>query len=168
MIGLRARALRSASQRVREVGQGRLWLLARTFCLLVAAKIVLRWIPVQRIVQWKQRPLQVAPSTVPLAESEERYRIAWAVQVVARWSPIEFVCFPQCLAAIALLRKKGIESRLFYGVTRVEDKLVTHTWLESAGEILIGGGPLGALSSTSEDVLDEEHRKQSFSTLAVF
>jgi len=62
-----------------------------------------------------------------------------AVLVVARYSPVSLVCFPQCLAASEMLRRRGIASRLHYGVARDGDKLVTHTWLEAGGEIVIGG-----------------------------
>ena len=58
---------------------------------------------------------------------------------MARRSPIEFVCFPRCLAASYLLRLRGVPSRLHYGVAREAGKLVTHTWLESGGEVLVGG-----------------------------
>ena len=58
---------------------------------------------------------------------------------MARRSPIRFVCFPRCLAASYLLRVRGVESRLHYGVTREAGRLVTHTWLESGGEVLVGG-----------------------------
>ncbi len=63
--------------------------------------------------------------------------------VVARHSPVRFVCFPQCLAASALLRSAGIASRLHYGVRRGAGGLETHTWLEAGGEVVIGGEVAG-------------------------
>ena len=131
----RARKLRSLSRRMREVGPAGWLLLFKTFCLLLAAKLALRLLPVKKIIGWKQRAVRRRSD----ATEEELLRVRHAVLVVARYSPLRFVCFPQCLAASALLRAKGIESRLHYGVARAGDKLVTHTWLEAGGQIVIGG-----------------------------
>jgi hypothetical protein len=137
MVSGRWRRARSLLRRSREIGPGGLALLARAFWLLLAAKIALKTVPVSRIIAWKQRPL--AATGEPSLASEYRQRVRHAVLVAARYSPVRFVCFPQCLAASALLRRKGIDSRLHYGVAREDGKLVTHTWLEAGGEIVIGG-----------------------------
>jgi len=131
----RARKLRSLSRRLREIGPSGWLLLFKAFCLLLAAKAALRWLPVKKVIGWKQRPLKRHGDS----SEDEMLRVRHAVLVVARYSPLRFVCFPQCLAASALLRGKGIESRLHYGVARADDKLVTHTWLEAGGQIVIGG-----------------------------
>lgn len=130
------RKTRSLSRRLREVDPRHLGLLLRTFFLLLTAKIALHFVPVSRIIGWKTRPLR---HPAPRISAQERTLVRWAVLVVARYSPVQFVCFPQCLAASALLRRRGISSRLHYGVTREDDKLITHTWLEAGGEIVIGG-----------------------------
>jgi hypothetical protein len=157
------RIQRSASllRRARQLGPRGLILLARTFWLLLAARIALQCIPVQRIVAWKQRPLPAKPNSnsgaAPAPPSSTRAhtrRVREAVLLVARHSPVSFVCFPQCLAASALLRNHGIQTRLHYGVTRApgpDEKLITHTWLEVDGEIVIGG-----------------EQADNFSTLAVY
>jgi hypothetical protein len=134
------RRTRSLSRRLREVEPHQLGLLFHTFFLLLTARIALHLIPVSRIIAWKTRPLRHPD----LRNTEQdhalvRAQTRWAVLVVARYSPVQFVCFPQCLAASALLRRHGISSRLHYGVTREDDKLITHTWLEAGGEIVIGG-----------------------------
>ena len=131
-------------RRTRELDLASLGLLTRTFCLLLAAKIALQVIPVGQIIAWKQRPLAPRPlAPRPILTHAQALEInntvRWAVLVVARYSPFEFVCFPTCLAASALLRGQGIESRLHYGVTRLDRKLATHTWLEASGETVIGG-----------------------------
>ena len=136
----RRRSLRSFAQRVRQLGPSAIPLFAHTFALLVAARLALRLFPVARIIAWKQRP--VPPSALSEAEAATvRARIRHAILTIARYSPIRFVCFPQCLAAAALLRARGFHSRLHYGVSRdpLSNKLVTHTWLESGNQILIGG-----------------------------
>jgi len=129
------RKARSLLRRVAEVGPGGVVLLVETFGRLLVAKVALRFIPIAKVIGWKQRDMN---RTAPIDTDWVR-RVRHAVLVVARYSPVEFVCFPQCLAASELLRRRGIVSRLHYGVTRAGDKLVTHTWLEAGGEIVIGG-----------------------------
>jgi len=138
MFSRRVRRARSLLRRAREIGPGGLTLLIKTFWLLLTARIALRLIPVRRIIAWKQRPMP-AVEINPALSRDYRQRVRHAVLVVARYSPVRFVCFPQCLAASALLRARGIASRLHYGVARADGKLVTHTWLEAGGEIVIGG-----------------------------
>ena len=133
------RRARSLLLRARELGPAGLFLMLRAFSLLLAARLALAIIPVRRVIAWKQRRLFSQASAAPQAETA---RIRHAVLTVARYSPIRFVCFPQCLAAAALLRTRGIPSRLHYGITRSSEptgKLITHTWLEANGAIVIGG-----------------------------
>jgi hypothetical protein len=131
------RRARGLLLRTSQVGLRGCLLLARTWWLLLAARMALRLIPVKKIVAWKQRPLP--GRTSPADPAPHCARVRWAVLTAAHYSPLRFVCFPQCLAAAELLRSAAIPSRLHYGVKREGDKLVTHTWLEAAGEIVIGG-----------------------------
>ncbi len=126
---------------LRRLGQTpprKLALLVQTFALLLWAKTALAFMPVSKVIARRARPLTRIPVLKRVAQLQEA---RWAVLVVARYSPVSFVCFPQCLAASELLRRKGIESRLHYGVRRASQtaRLETHTWLEADGEIVIGG-----------------------------
>jgi hypothetical protein len=117
----------------------KLMFLLWTFSLLLASKIGLRWFPVRWLLSWKQRHITRSAVLPELDERAVRDSVRWAVLTVAAHSPLEFVCFPQCLAACVLLRRQGIDSQLHYGIARKEGKLMTHTWLESGGVIVIGG-----------------------------
>lgn len=129
--------IRSLVRRVREVGLGQMLLIAEALWYLVAARVALRMVPVARILRWQQRPVRARLDGAGAGELGRRVR--HAVLVAVRYTPFEFVCFPQCLAASALLRRRGLGTRLHYGVTRLEGRLVAHTWLESGGEMVIGG-----------------------------
>ena len=122
----------------------RLWLLARALAWLLLARVALRMVPVSGVIGWKQRKIRVGGLDAA-GEARLRREVRWAVLVAVRYSPVVFVCFPQCLAASALLASSGICSRLHYGVRRGNEtaRLETHTWLESGGEILIGGEVAG-------------------------
>lgn len=111
-------------------------LLAESFAALSAARCALALLPPRWIFRWLQRPLHKMPAQQP--ESPERIR--WAVLTVARYGPLSFVCFPQALAAHAMLRRRGIGSIMHYGVRRSADRQIrAHTWLEVENRMLLGG-----------------------------
>ncbi len=143
-MSFKLRKVKSLRRRLGEVGPGGVWLLGKALFLLAAARLGLRWIPVKKIVAWKQRPLRRLAAG---GQVESCAKVRWAVLTAARYSPVQFVCFPQCLAAAELLRSEGIPTRLHYGVTRGDSGLMTHTWLEAAGRIVIGGEVADAFST---------------------
>ena len=135
--------LRSVARRMAEVGPRGMARLAEAFFWMLAAKTALAWVPVARVIGWKKRGQRRDRA----ADAETLREVRHAVLVVARYSPVSMVCFPQCLAASEMLRRRGIGSLLHYGVARDGDRLVTHTWLEAGGEIVIGGEVAAAYST---------------------
>ncbi len=66
-------------------------------------------------------------------------RVRWAVEAVARHSPVRFVCFPQTLAGYAMLRRRGVRGTMVYGVARSPaGKLTAHTWLLVGDRVVLG------------------------------
>jgi Uncharacterised nucleotidyltransferase/Transglutaminase-like superfamily len=132
-----ARRQRSPWNRWRALSARKRWLLVEAFTTLLAARCSLLLLPVRWIFRWLESPPRnsAAPAA---AESVERIR--WAVLTVARYGPLPFVCFPQALAAHAMLRRRGIRSIMHYGVRRSADRrLRAHTWLEVDHRMLLGG-----------------------------
>lgn len=105
--------------------------------MLCAARSALALLPARWIFRWLERPFRKA-GTQEMREVPERIR--WAVLTVARYGPLSFVCFPQALAAHAMLRRRGIGSIMHYGVRRSADRQMrAHTWLEVEHRMLLGG-----------------------------
>ena len=129
------RRRRSRWHRLRALPPVRQWMLVEAFAALLAARAALRLLPARWIFHWMERPLQVRTPSHGALES-----VRWAVVSVARDSPLRFVCFPQALAAHAMLRGRGVASVMHYGVRRSADgQLRAHTWLEAEGRMLLGG-----------------------------
>jgi hypothetical protein len=124
--------------RIRRIGFRRFVLLGETFCLLLAAKIALHVIPIDRVLSWRSTASSPRGSRA-LHQAAECQLVRWAVTVVSDRSPVEFVCFPQSLAARALLHHRGIQTQLYYGAARKEGLLVTHTWLKVGERNVVGG-----------------------------
>jgi hypothetical protein len=137
-----ARARRSRWNRWRTLAAPKKWLLLEAFATLVMARCSLVLVPVRRIFRWMESPVGRPARSVPTdaAQSDAIERIRWAVLTVARYGPLSFVCFPQALAAHAMLRRRGISSIMHYGVRRSADRRMrAHTWLEVDHRMLLGG-----------------------------
>ncbi|HEY3988109.1 MAG TPA: lasso peptide biosynthesis B2 protein [Acidobacteriaceae bacterium] len=132
-----ARARSRRWHRWRALSASQRWLLAEAFTALSVARCALAMLPVRWIFRWLERPMRHAG--VP-GQPEVVERIRWAVLTVARYGPLSFVCFPQALAAHAMLRRRGISSIMHYGVRRSADRRMrAHTWLEVDHRMLLGG-----------------------------
>ena len=149
-----ARMRRNPWNRWRALPAAQQWLLVEAFAALLAARLSLAVLPVRWIFRWLERPLR-GPAASPSPDAVERIR--WAVLTVARYGPLSFVCFPQALAAHAMLRRRGISSIMHYGVRRSADrKLRAHTWLEVDHRMLLGGesallfAPIHSTGASSE------------------
>ena len=119
--------------RLRKLGWRRLALLGEAFVAMVVARVMLAVVPVRWILRGQRGSGGDAVGGV-------RSEVGWAVAAVARRSPVGLVCFPQCLAAGWMLRRRGVGSVLHYGVRREDGRLLTHTWLESGGVQVVGEG----------------------------
>ena len=112
--------------------------------LLAVFRICLAVVPVRRIIRGLTHG-KIEESTThasPLDEDEQTAarRVQWAVRAAARHSPVEFVCFPQTLAAYLMLRRRGYASTIVYGVRRSPNQsLLAHTWLEMGDGVVVGG-----------------------------
>jgi hypothetical protein len=132
-----ARRRRSLWHRWRTLPASRRWLLVEAFATLLAARSSLVLLPVRWIFRWLESPPR-QPAASDASETVEEIR--WAVLTVARYGPLSFVCFPQALAAHAMLRRRGIRSIMHYGVRRSADRQMrAHTWLEVDHRMLLGG-----------------------------
>jgi hypothetical protein len=81
------------------------------------------------------------PTGTPDPTPGEADRIGWAVGSAARFVP-RANCLPQALAAEAILRRRGHPADLRLGVTRGDDGVEAHAWVESYGRVIVGDGDL--------------------------
>jgi hypothetical protein len=158
-----ARMRRSPWNRWRALSASNKRLLLEAFGALAVARCALVLLPARWIFHWLEKPVRGVRSAGPdadhlnLATSDIVERVRWAVLTAARYGPVSFVCFPQALAAHAMLRRRGIGSIMHYGVRRSADrKLRAHTWLEVDHRMLLGGesallfAPIHSTNTSSE------------------
>ena len=106
--------------------------------MLVLARLAVRFVPPARLFAWANRP----PRRIRRFAADSANWVAWAIEdLAARTNAL-----PRALAAHAMLRRRGIVSRLCLGVAREAGELVTHAWVEIGKDKIVGGA--GAERST--------------------
>lgn len=108
-------------------------------CMLIFFRLALHFVPVQKLTRWMGDPGEVPPSIPDSKAARVLRRVEWSIDAVVRHSPLEFVCFPQSLAAYFMLRRRHVASRLFYGIARQNDRLTAHTWVKAGDRTVVGG-----------------------------
>jgi transglutaminase-like putative cysteine protease len=100
---------------------------------LLAARLAVRFVSTRRLLTWAGRsPRRLQRFTNPDLAAQ----VAAAVDHVG--SKTGAVCLPRALAAQAMLRRRGIASRLCLGVARDGRSLSAHAWVEIGQQIIIG------------------------------
>jgi len=122
----------------------RLYLREASFTLLLA-RLAVRCIPSARIFAWAKRP----PRRMCRFAADDVRWTAWAVERVAS-GRVKSACLPQALAAQAMLRRRGISSRLCLGVARYGGETLAHAWLEVGDDKVVGDKEAHAFTRVAE------------------
>ena len=123
------------------------WMALEAAFFLLAARLLVAYVPRRRWRRWAAATegeaaasgspparRRILPSTRPVPR-----RIGWLVPKVAAGAPFEAACLPQALAARWMLRRRGVASRLCFGVRRPPGaNLEVHAWLTTDGEGVVG------------------------------
>lgn len=107
--------------------------------MLVLARIAVRWLPSARLLAWADRPAR----HIRRFPADEARWIAWAIDHVGAHPMMNALCLPRALAAHAMLRRRGIASRLCLGVARNSGAFAAHAWIEVGGTKIVGGNEAG-------------------------
>jgi hypothetical protein len=113
-------------------------LLVSAMAALAIAALVIVLVPFRWIAKMVSHgPARPAPSEADRARIIRAVR--WAVQACARRVPWRAKCFEQSLAALWLLRRRGIAANLHYGVAqRTGQGLAAHVWLRAGPDDIVG------------------------------
>ena len=104
--------------------------------MLLLARLAVRLVPSARLFAWAARP----PRRVRRFSGDEAAWIAWAIEKVGSHPRIGALCLPRAVAAHAMLRRRGIVSRLCLGVAPHANGVTAHAWIEVGGKRIVGGG----------------------------
>jgi hypothetical protein len=114
----------------------KLWV-AETVACLLAARLALAFLPFRRIVGAVSRPSrkrQVLDRERRLA----RLTVKRLIFSAYRRFP-GTTCFQRALAAHFMLRRRGVNTTLYYGATSLSERGLTgHVWLQDGAEFVVG------------------------------
>jgi hypothetical protein len=114
--------------------------------MLVLARLAVRFLPPARVFAWASRP----PRRIDRFAVDEVGWISWAVEDLGARPWMNALCLPRALAAHAMLRRRGIASRLCLGVLRAGDNLAAHAWLEIGKDKIVGGAEADGFTRLAE------------------
>lgn len=108
------------------------------------AQLAVRFAPSARVFAWAGRP----PRRICRFATDQARWVSWAVEHVGRSARAN--CLPRALAAQAMLRRRGIPSRLCLGVARQDGELIAHAWVEIGQDKVVGGAEAGGFIRLAE------------------
>jgi hypothetical protein len=128
-------------KRYRQTSPARRSLLWEALAALAIARLAVACLPFRRIAKWLGTPGLQTPPTAAAEQIQTAGEIGWAVGVLARRVPWDGRCFAQALAASGMLRRRGLEGTVSFGVREGQSsKFDAHAWLR-LGSCMVTGGP---------------------------
>jgi len=116
-------------------------LLGEALIALLIARGAMFFLPFHRIAAWLGTPGAESSAKATAEEIQTAQEVSWAIGVVARRVPWDGRCLAQALAALGMLRRRGLEGTVSFGVCRGESAgFNAHAWLR-LGSCMVTGGP---------------------------
>ncbi len=115
-------------------------LLFRIGLLLCAIRVGLALLPFRSLRRFLHSIVRVAPNRQAANGWPNRQRTMKAIEIMGNYVLSDGPCLTQALAAQSLLKRHGQAAHLRIGVAKRSDGTIyAHAWIESQGQILIGG-----------------------------
>lgn len=132
------------------------WLALQALAWLGVMRAVVGCVPFRATVWALGLAHGETSATLDPALEKEAVRVGWAVRAAAARAPWVSTCLAQGLAAMAMLRRRGIDATLYLAVAqgvRPAQTFAAHAWLRCGAAVLTGA--------------DERHRFTVISTFSV-
>ena len=114
--------------------------------MIILARLAVRFIPPARVFSWANRPSR----RINRFAVDEIKWVSWAVESVGAKTWMNAFCLPRALASHAMLRRRGIASRLCLGVAREGRELTAHAWVEVGGNKIVSDPEIGQFTRLAE------------------
>jgi hypothetical protein len=105
------------------------------------ASLAVKLLPFKKAIRLGSRASVPACST---SRADVLSGVRRAIDAATRNLPWNAVCIHRGLATQWMLRRRGIDARLHYGLAKDDEKaLRAHVWVDALGETLVGGDEAG-------------------------
>ena len=133
-LGTMQKAKTHPVARLRRQSPERRRLLLSASTLLTVASAAVAALPFRKAIRFGSVPIG---RETPLILDD----LVWAIEAAARHLPWRTLCIEQGLAGQRLLRRRGVDASLHYGIRHhpESDKLEAHVWVTVNGRPIIGG-----------------------------
>jgi hypothetical protein len=116
-------------------------LLCEALAALALARLAMAFLPFRRIAAWLGTPGTESAQRLTKEQTLTAEAVGWAVGAVGHRVPWDGRCLAQALAASGMLRRRGMEGTVSFGVRRGESAgFDAHAWLR-IGSCIVTGGP---------------------------
>jgi len=127
-------------QRYWSLSPDRKRLLWEALFSLAIARIAMACVPFRHIALWLGTPGTNSPETATPETNRTAEAVGWAVRALGPRVPWDGRCLAQALAAARMLRRRGIEGTVSFGVCEGESTgFDAHAWLRVGSDIVTGG-----------------------------
>jgi transglutaminase-like putative cysteine protease len=127
-------------RRYARISGARRRLLWEALAALALAQAAMACLPFRRIAAWLGTPGAESPASATEENIHMAREIGWAVGALARRVPWDGRCLAQALAATGMLRRRGLEGTVSFGVRRGESAgFDAHAWLRVGSCVVTGG-----------------------------
>ena len=66
-------------------------------------------------------------------------KIGSIIEIVSKYTPWRSECFVKAMTVQKMLKHKGIESTMYMGVKRDDEKMIAHAWVRCGSIYVVGG-----------------------------
>jgi hypothetical protein len=116
-------------------------LLIESAAALCVSSLAVKLLPFPLAIKMSSRPEGSSAADASLQVMSD---VRWAIDAVTRGLPWNPVCIQRGLAAQWMLRRRGIDARLHYGLALDDQNgLRAHVWVDALGQTLVGGEGAG-------------------------
>lgn len=126
----------TALRRFRNLSATDRLLTLEAILVLTIAAVCVALVPFRTLAQFASQPPRDGASSDTRADAITVVRNA--ILRSARRMPLRAKCFEQGLAAVWLLRRRGVGTTLHYGMARLDGKFVAHVWVTVGDRGVIG------------------------------
>ena len=118
----------------------RKYLLWEALLALALARLAMALLPFRRVASWLGTPGADTPLEATADEIQSAEEVGWAVGALARRVPWDARCLAQALAGSAMLRRRGLEGTVSFGVRPgASAGFDAHAWLRFGPCFVTGG-----------------------------
>lgn len=118
---------------------GEKWMTITVYFYVAYYRLCLLFVPMPRI----EKMIGVRGAESEAEETLENIKLAklvgFHVNRVTAHLPLKRKCFVRALSARKILMKRGVNTTLYLGVGKEDDKMVAHAWLR-CGQLYVTGG----------------------------